>query len=140
MTAFLAVMLMLMWTASTVAGELRVSMDGVRSNSGKLRVSLFRTPDSFATKAGRFMEVVIPANTGINEAVFTNGPEGTYGLAAFHDENDNIEFDKNFFGIPKEGFGFGNDAPVFFGTHNFSDAMVIEDDGIMRVSLTIQYW
>ena len=88
MTAFLAGMLMLMWTASTVAGELRVSMDGVKSNSGNLRVSLFRTPDSFATKAGRFMEVVIPASTGFNEAVFTNVPEGTYGLAAFHDENE----------------------------------------------------
>jgi len=140
LNAFLAGMLILTLTRSSVAGELRVSVDGVRNESGKLRVALYRTPKGFATKAGRFMEVVIPASTRANEAVFFDVPVGTYGLAAFHDENDNIVFDKNFFGIPKEGFGFGNDAPVFFGPPDFSDAAIIVDDKIRRVSLTLRYW
>jgi len=122
------------------AGELRVSVDGIKNKSGNLRVALFQNPESFATKAGRFKEVAVPAREGIIEAVFTGIPAGTYGLAAFHDENDNVLFDKNFIGFPEEGFGFGNDAPVFLGPPDFSDAAVIVAEGIRRVSLTLRYW
>lgn len=140
LNVFLIGMLTLMWTASAIAGELRVSVGGVKNSSENLRVALYRTPDGFATKAGRFMEVVLPARRGANEAVFSNVPVGSYGLAAFHDENDNVEFDKNFFGFPQEGFGFGNDASVFLGPPNFSEATVTVNDGIKHVSLTLLYW
>ncbi len=86
------------------------------------------------------METVLPASPGTNEAVFSDVPAGIYGLAAFHDENDNVEFDKNFVGYPQEGFGFGNDAPVFLGPPNFSETTLTVNDGINRVSLTLRYW
>ena len=121
-------------------GELRVSVDGVRNKSGNLRVALFHDPESFATKDGRYKEVVIPAREGNIEAVFREVPVGTYGLAAFHDENDNVLFDKNFIGFPEEGFGFGNDAPVFLGPPDFLDAAVIVAEEIRHVSLTLRYW
>jgi len=122
------------------AGDLRVSVDGVRNKSGNLRVALFQNPESFATKDGRYKEVVVPAREGNIEAVFTDVPIGTYGLAAFHDENDNVLFDKNFIGFPKEGFGFGNDAPVFLGPPDFLDAAVNVAEEIRHVSLTLRYW
>ena len=37
-------------------------------------------------------------------------PDGTYALVLFIDTNNNGKFDKNFFGIPKEQFGFSNNA------------------------------
>ena len=140
MNAVLAATLAFMWAGSASAGELRVSVGGVQNHSGKLRVALYKTPDGFATKEGRFLEVVVPATPGTIEAVFANVPAGVYGLAAFHDANDNVEFDKNFIGYPQEGFGFGNDAPVFLGPPDFSDATVKVDGGIKRVSLTLRYW
>jgi uncharacterized protein (DUF2141 family) len=33
---------------------------------------------------------------------------GTYGITLLDDENANGKIDKNFIGIPKEGFGFSN--------------------------------
>ena len=37
-------------------------------------------------------------------------PEGTYAIALFVDANENLKIDKNFLGIPKEQYGFSNNA------------------------------
>lgn len=122
------------------AAELHVSVDGVRSQSGQLRIALFKSADTFATPDGRFREVVLPAEKGENTAIFLSVPMGTYGLAAFHDENGNGKFDKNFVGFPQEGFGFGNNASVFLGPPSFSEASVFIEDKPNSHSVTLRYW
>jgi uncharacterized protein (DUF2141 family) len=49
-------------------------------------------------------------------------PPGTYAIGIFHDVNLNNKMDNNFFGIPKEQFGFSNNARAFFGPPDFEDA------------------
>jgi uncharacterized protein (DUF2141 family) len=41
---------------------------------------------------------------------FKNVPTGTYAIALFHDAKMTGKMDKNLVGIPKEGYGFSNDA------------------------------
>lgn len=40
---------------------------------------------------------------------------GQYSFRYFHDENSNTKLDTNFIGMPKEGFGFSNNAKGSFG-------------------------
>jgi uncharacterized protein (DUF2141 family) len=40
---------------------------------------------------------------------------GKYAFKYFHDENGNRKIDANLIGIPKEGFGFSNNAKGTFG-------------------------
>ena len=40
---------------------------------------------------------------------------GKYTFKYFHDENSNKKMDMNWVGIPKEGFGFSNNAKGTFG-------------------------
>jgi uncharacterized protein (DUF2141 family) len=40
---------------------------------------------------------------------------GSYSFKYFHDENQNKKLDVNWIGMPKEGFGFSNDATGTFG-------------------------
>ena len=47
--------------------------------------------------------------------------ESTYAVAIYHDQNSNKKFD-TFFAIPKEKYGFSNDAPVLFGPPKFKQA------------------
>ena len=49
---------------------------------------------------------------------------GVYAVQAFHDENGNFDLDRNFLGLPKEGMGFSNDAPMRFGPPSFDDAAI----------------
>ena len=48
--------------------------------------------------------------------------EGTYSIGFFIDKNDNEKLDTNFLGIPKEQFGFSNDAMGRFGPPSFEAA------------------
>jgi uncharacterized protein (DUF2141 family) len=41
---------------------------------------------------------------------------GKYAFKYFHDENSNEKLDANWIGIPKEGFGFSNNAKGTFGS------------------------
>jgi uncharacterized protein (DUF2141 family) len=41
-----------------------------------------------------------------------------------HDSNENGKLDSNFFGVPKEGFGFSNDAMGSCGPPSFAKARV----------------
>jgi uncharacterized protein (DUF2141 family) len=44
-----------------------------------------------------------------------------------HDENGNGEFDTNLFGIPKEGWGFLNDAEAGMSIPDFKEASFTVD-------------
>ena len=55
---------------------------------------------------------------------------GKYSIQYFHDENNNNELDANLIGIPKEGYGFSNNAIGNFGTPPPIEEkiMIISDD------------
>ncbi|WP_346858029.1 DUF2141 domain-containing protein [uncultured Draconibacterium sp.] len=50
---------------------------------------------------------------------------GKYAFKYFHDENNDKKLTTNFVGMPKEGFGFSNDAKGKFGPPPF-DKMIFE--------------
>ena len=47
--------------------------------------------------------------------VIYNLSSGKYTFRYFHDENKNMALDSSWIGIPKEGFGFANNAKGTFG-------------------------
>ena len=51
--------------------------------------------------------------------VFSNIPSGKYVIVVMHDENSNTKLDKNFLGIPKEGFGFSNNPRIIMGAPSY---------------------
>ena len=57
------------------------------------------------------------------QVVFTNLPYGWYGVSIFHDENGNGKMDQNAMGIPKEAYGFSNNAKGFFGKPGYKDVV-----------------
>lgn len=122
------------------AAELRVEVGGLRNTQGLVRVALFRTPADFAKEEGVYREVVVPAATPAATLVFADIPAGTYGLAAFHDENADGKFDRGFLGIPREGYGFGNDAPVILDAPPFEQAAVAIVEPSARTALRMRYW
>ena len=122
------------------AAEVRVEIGGLRNAEGKIRVALFRTPGDFAKKEGVFLEEVVLATFPDAVLLFTDVPPGTYGLAAFHDENADGKFARGLLGIPREGYGFGNDAPVFFEAPAFEKAAVVVPTTGTKTTLTMRYW
>ncbi len=76
------------------------------------------------SKSFRHWPTPIPVGTGDVTAVMENLPPGDYGVVTIHDENKNRKLDRNFIGIPKEGFGFANNPHVGLSAASFATAIV----------------
>jgi uncharacterized protein (DUF2141 family) len=135
--------LMITATAMTLAFaayaqvQLQVTVTGIKENKGSIRVGLFNSENDFLKKAV-YGEIVKVTGSEV-VVVFNNLPEGEYGVSVVHDENENGELDSNFMGIPKEGFGFGNDATGTFGPPSYSDAKIKVDATHLRQKIKMRY-
>lgn len=47
-----------------------------------------------------------------------------YAIMVYHDENRTYNFERNFIGVPLEGFAFGNNAKPALGAPKFQEASV----------------
>ncbi len=59
---------------------------------------------------------------------------GNYAIRYYHDKNNNGELDTGAFGIPKEGYGFSNNARGFMGPPDLEDMIFkLEDDLTLKM-------
>ncbi len=105
---------------SYAQNRIEVIINEVKDTTGHIRVGLFTDQESFLKKP--LVGKVGKAATGTVVIVFENVPPGTYAVSTIHDSNRNGELDSNLFGMPKEGFGFSNDAMGTFGPPSFDKA------------------
>jgi len=120
MTALIvSTVLLLPFMAS--ATELKVEISGVQSDSGKVTVTLYTDAGTFL-KSGIGETTSAAASAGKVIITLAGLNPGTYAVAAHHDEDGDGEMAKNLFGVPKEGYGFSNNAPATFGPPDFRDA------------------
>ena len=61
---------------------------------------------------------------------------GTYAVGIFHDANLNNLLDNYFFGVPREQYGFSNNARGFMGPPSFNDA-AFAVEGKTEISITL---
>ena len=117
--------------------SLDVTVTQIKSKKGTIRVGLFTTEENFLKKAVKGK--VVPASPGEITVHFENLEPGIYAVSVIHDENENGELDKNIFGIPKEGFAFGNNSMGNFGPPKFDEAKITLGDGTAIQVLALKY-
>jgi uncharacterized protein (DUF2141 family) len=65
-------------------------------------------------------------------------PYGEYAVAAFLDMNGNGKQDRNFLGIPKEPYGFSNDARGTVGPAKWRDAKFAFSDSAEPIEFKVR--
>jgi uncharacterized protein (DUF2141 family) len=123
-------------TVFTYAQTMTVVVKNVQSDAGMVRLAVYSSEDQFMEK--EIAAVEVKAVNGQALAVFKNLATGTYAISVMHDANDNKELDSNMFGMPKEGFGFSNDAMGMFGPPDFKKAS-FEHVGKKEVVINLRY-
>jgi uncharacterized protein (DUF2141 family) len=109
---------------STGTATLTVHVIGARNAKGKLRAALFRGAEGFPNDpslAVHTQSADIDRQTSSAQIVFTDLPAGVYAVSVFHDENMNQKLDKNFMGVPKEGYGASNNPKKKMGPPSFEE-------------------
>jgi uncharacterized protein (DUF2141 family) len=104
--------------AVTAGTTLTLTIEGVRSDKGKIYASLLKadTTAGVARKAGGARGTPVVGTTTLT---FEGLAPGDYAVQLFHDENDNGTMESNLFGIPSEGYAFSNRARASFGPPKF---------------------
>ena len=133
-----ALMIVALLPAAAAGGgaEVGVSLEGVRSSKGLLRVCLTRDPALFLKcnlDPAAHKQSIPAAPTA--RLVFADVTPGDYALVVLHDENGNGKAD-TMLGIPREGVGFSNNPVIRTGPPKF--AAVLFHVGEARVSETIR--
>lgn len=117
------------------AADLTVEIGGSASDKGAVMVGLFDKTSAFPQTPLVGQRVAAGASAVV---VFKNLAPGRYALSAYHDENDNRQLDRGMFGIPKERYGFSQDARGAGGPPEFRDAAFELKDADQHVKLTLR--
>lgn len=130
--------ILLSWPVVGSTANLTVKVEGVNGSMGHVLVAVC-TEDQFLG-AGCTSTGKVPAAPGAVTIVLTNVAPGVYAVQAFHDENDNMDIDRSLLGLPKEGMGFSNDAPMRYGPPQFADAAITIGAEDAATSLRMRYF
>jgi uncharacterized protein (DUF2141 family) len=120
---------------------LRIHVDGFRNTRGNLGTVIFETSDGWPEnldKSFRHGPAPIDAATRTAVAEWKLRP-GDYGVAVIHDENSNHHLDRNFLGVPKEGFGFANNPHVLLSAPSMKAALAHVGCPSTEISVHLQY-
>ena len=101
------------------------------SKAGELHIAIYDSKKAFEEDRGEqggpapgIVDGFIIAATPGKFSHDFDLPTGAYAIGVFHDVNGNNSLDTNFLGIPKEQYGFGNDATGSFGPPSFDEAAI----------------
>lgn len=92
----------------------------VNKNDKNLIIGIYRKDDSFPTFNTFWKNQIVSVNSN-STTIYFEVPYGEYAIAVSHDVNGNKKLDTNFFGIPKEPFGFSNNFKPKMSKPDFND-------------------
>lgn len=115
--------------------DLAIGLDKPEAG-GVVRVALCPDADAYRSDRGCVVRAVA-ANAAVVHCYFEDLDMGAVAVKVFHDVNGNGALDTNWFGLPSEPYGFGNNAPVRFGPPPF-DQTLIRLNGATTASLTLK--
>jgi uncharacterized protein (DUF2141 family) len=119
------------FSQSVWAETLTLKVGHLRSLKGNLMVYLWNNPDAYLMKNSADYRVILdlekPENIPVNGLIHVKMddlPPAAYAMMLYHDENKSYDFERNFVGIPMEGFAFGNNALPKLGAPKFQEAAI----------------
>jgi len=124
------------------ANEVSITITGFRNDRGQVLISLFKDGDGYPDKPEKAFRKSKATIVSGNKAIisFTGLPPGNYAAVVLHDENSNLKMDKNWLGLPKEGYGFSNNVMGNFGPPGFSKASFQhESDKQTTITIKLRY-
>jgi uncharacterized protein (DUF2141 family) len=100
--------LLVMGFGCLYAQTLTVRVENAGIGKGDLMVGIFNDENTFPDTYFRGEKITVSGR--ITAVVFNDLPKGKYAVSVYQDSNGNGQLDKNIFGIPKEKYGFSNNA------------------------------
>ncbi len=105
--------------------SLTVVVNGIRNQTGEICMRVYNSEKGFPNNAKSEVKSGCTKITGNSiKQVFSGLKSGNYAVAVVDDQNGDRQLNKDFFGIPEEGFGISRNPIVSIstGTPKFRNA------------------
>ena len=126
---------------SAAGDTISVAVTALRSDEGTVRCFLYDNGDGFPDSSAHVIAkaVALPAARAAT-CKFAGIPrDRDYAIVILHDENNDNIFQKGPFGIPKEGYGFSNNATARFSAPSWDDTRFHVTAGAITLAIAMQY-
>jgi uncharacterized protein (DUF2141 family) len=124
---------------STAKGTLSIKLTGIRDGKGYMLAGMNPSASGWPREAVKELKW---SKQGLRNGELVvevpDLPFGTWAVSILDDENKNFEMDMRF-GIPQEGYGFSNDAPVGLGPPKFEKAAFEFSSSGQQITIQIKY-
>jgi uncharacterized protein (DUF2141 family) len=134
MRKYLSLIAVLLFFSKFMSGQLSLEIEitGLKNNTGLVLLQLFDKNEKVINQA----KSEIKENRSV--IIFKDLKPGKYAFRFFHDENLSGIMETNGLGIPKEGYGFSNNASGMFGPMPFKEWLFdIKED--KKIAVKIRY-
>ena len=121
------------------SGEIKILVSNIEEKRGTIHYGVYNNPKLFPDESGKILGGFEEVSKVIEDGLLIDDlEESNYAIAIFHDKNSNDKFD-TFFSIPKEKFGFSNNARVFLGPPKFEDASIfVGQNSIVEIMIELR--
>lgn len=104
--------------------NLTITIPNVKNDQGLIQIGIYDNKENFPKEGEEFMLIIQPADAPVFRHTIENLAPGDYAVALMHDENADGVCNLNFFGIPKEGYGFSNNVRPRLSAPSFESARI----------------
>jgi len=120
--------------------RLFVNVENVASSDGLIAVTLYADDRSrFLARRGSLYVGRVPARAGTTRVCIHLPSTGVWALAAYHDADGNRSLARSGLGLPREGYGFSNNAPAMIGLPSFRRVRLSVPRNNMTTSVRLRY-
>ncbi|AUC84663.1 hypothetical protein CW731_04850 [Polaribacter sp. ALD11] len=121
---------------STNHPQLTINISNIEKVAGKIVIGVFSTKKSFLKEGKSFKEYIIDVNDNSVSFVIKDLSKGDYAISLYHDANSDNVCNRNFFGIPKEGYGFSKNFKPKLSAPKYKDCkFLLENNIILDIKL-----
>jgi len=117
--------------------NLIVTIENLKNINGDLLIGLYDNASNFPRKVATGK--VVKVTEKLMKVTFPDIKPGNYAVSVLHDENQNKDMDQGRLGIPKEGYGFSNNAMGVMGPPSFKKARFNVPDGDSSITIKMKY-
>jgi uncharacterized protein (DUF2141 family) len=119
--------------------NLKVDVNDLKNSEGQIMISINKGSEGWPE--GNFYEqrFISKFKAPTHTIYFENLPYGDYAIGLLHDENRNNELNKNFIGMPTEGFAFSRNYKVVFRAPKYEEANFKVNSSEKTITIYMQY-
>lgn len=120
--------------------SLTITIKNLNTNEGQVLLAVYNANTNYMKEEKAFLKKKVTIANKQAVAVLSDMPYGRYAVVCVHDQNNNLKLDKNLMGIPKEGYGFSNDAKGSFGPPSFEKSSFKVEKSQQQITINMTYW